>query len=54
MTRPSPTLRRYLLAASAPPRKRDPNMPKVRRLRLARVQPAGLQERFAHLRRSYD
>lgn len=57
MTRPSPTLSRYLLATTAPPRDRDPNGPKVRRYRLARVQVAGhaaQQDRFAHLRRSYD
>ena len=57
MTRPSPTLSRYLLAAAAPPRHRDPNAPKVRRYRLARVQHAaraGSADRFAHLRRSYD
>lgn len=57
MTRPSPTLSRYLLATTAPPRDRDPNAPKVRRYRLARVQAAGRpasDERFAHLRRSYD
>lgn len=57
MTRPSPTLSRYLLATAAPPRHRDPNGPKVRRYRLARVQPAGRPasaDRFAHLRRGYD
>ena len=57
MTRPSPTLSRYLLATTAPPRDRDPNAPKVRRYRLARVQAAGRPqsaERFAHLRRGYD
>jgi len=57
MTRPSPTLSRYLLATAAPPRHRDPNAPKVRRYRLARVQHtrrAAADDRFAHLRRSYD
>ena len=57
MTRPSPTLSRYLLTTSAAPRHRDPNAAKVRRYRLARVQPAaraGSAARFAHLRRSYD
>ena len=57
MTRPSPTLSRYLLATTAAPRDRGPNAPKVRRYRLARVQAAGrppAQDRFAHLRRSYD
>jgi hypothetical protein len=57
MTRPSPTLSRYLLTAAAPPRHRDPNAPKVRRYRLARVQAAGRPQsadRFAHLRRAYD
>jgi len=57
MTRPSPTLSRYLLATAAPPRHRDPNAAKVRRYRLARVQNAartGSSDRFAHLRRSYD
>jgi hypothetical protein len=57
MTRPSPTLSRYLLATAAPPRHRDPNAAKVRRYRLARVQNAGrtgTPDRFAHLRRSYD
>jgi hypothetical protein len=57
MTRPSPTLSRYLLTSAAPPRHRDPNAAKVRRYRLARVQPAarnGAVDRFAHLRRSYD
>jgi hypothetical protein len=57
MTRPSPTLSRYLLTAAAPPRHRDPTAPKVRRYRLARVQPAGRPpsaDRFAHLRRAYD
>jgi hypothetical protein len=57
MTRPSPTLSRYLLATTAPPRDQDPGAPRVRRYRLARVQapgrPAG-HDRFAHLRRSYD
>ena len=57
MTRPSPTLSRYLLTAAAPPRHRDPDAPQVRRYRLARVQPAGrppAADRFAHLRRAYD
>ncbi len=57
MTRPSPTLSRYLLATAAPPRHRDPNAAKVRRYRLARVQNSartGSPDRFAHLRRSYD
>jgi hypothetical protein len=54
MARPSPTLRRYLLAASAPPLKHDPNAPRVRRYRLARVQSGQPGERFAHLRRMYD
>ncbi len=57
MTRPSPTLSRYPLRTAAPPRHRDPNAAKVRRYRLACVQPvarAGSGERFAHLRRSYD
>ena len=57
MTRPSPTLSRYLLTAAAPPRHRDPDAPKVRRYRLARVQPNGrppAADRFAHLRRAYD
>ena len=57
MTRPSPTLSRYLLATAAPPRHRDPNEPKVRRYRLARVQQGSRAtpgDRFAHLRRSYD
>ncbi len=57
MTRPSPTLSRYLLTAAAPPRHRDPNAPKVRRYRLARVQAIGRPpsaDRFGHLRRAYD
>lgn len=57
MTRPSPTLSRYLLTAAAPPPRRDPNAPKVRRYRLARVQGPGRPvtgDRFAHLRRAYD
>ena len=57
MPRPSPTLSRYLLLSAAPPRHRDPNAPKVRRYRLARVQSGARTagaERFAHLRRTYD
>lgn len=54
MSRPSPNLRRYLLAAAAPPLKRAPGSPRVRRYRLARVQSDRPGERFAHLRRSYD
>lgn len=54
MPRPSPMLRRYLLATSAPPRRRVQGAPKVRRYRLARVQSPQPGERFAHLRRSYD
>jgi hypothetical protein len=57
MPRPSPTLSRYLLATSAPPRHRQLGGAKVRRYRLARVQATGRPsspERFAHLRRTYD
>jgi hypothetical protein len=57
MTRPSPSLSRYLLLATPAPARRDIGAPKVRRYRLARIQVTGepvAGERFAHLHRSYD
>lgn len=57
MPRPSPSLSRYLLLAAPAPTDRDPNSPKVRRYRLARIQVNGrapANDRFAHLQRSYE
>ncbi len=57
MARPSPSLNRYLLLSQPAPMRRDANTPKVRRYRLARVQMngrPGVEDRFSHLRRSYD
>ena len=57
MTRPSPSLSRYLLLSAPAPAHRDSGAPKVRRYRLARIQMPGRpvgNDRFAHLQRSYD
>lgn len=57
MTRPSPSLSRYLLLSTPPPARRDPNGPKVRRYRLARIQVNSRPvsgDRFAHLQRAYE
>ena len=57
MTRPSPSLSRYLLLSAPTPAHRGSGAPKVRRYRLARIQMPGRpvgNDRFAHLQRSYD
>jgi len=57
MTRPSPSLSRYLLLSAPAPAHRGSGAPKVRRYRLARIQMPGRpvgNDRFAHLQRSYD